>query len=529
MPVRMTSLLAAIVAMSPPVWALDTDSLKLIADEIPYPQMQFGISVGLSADNVLLSSREDPRALLDEAQKRLAEDPNDPEAHSKRGLALYLLREDGAHEEFARAAELWRPIVQQQPDNLEARVGLLRALWETDERQNTAAQVKELADQHPELWWPHFALGQQTADALFGLLGVGYLGSIPPPDFNDPQAVADWGKHFPQEHVAGMAEAIRNAREDPEGFRSLAEKLADEALAHLDKAAKAAPEEIAPAVLTFLVHWQLGMLKGVAEGGLTPGIYDAAHDELLKLAEAHPEIPRLRLFANFQQVLGAMVRGQVTDFLGVWDQFTPEDQQRLTADEEATRRILATPDGQASDTYELAALYSLLHGKLDEGIETLRKSTEQDPTSGERWEAYVGVLTQTNDVGAVQAAIGEALKHTDDGTLRCALAKVYQKQGDLAKADAELEAAIALNDDRATFARVMLGVLRLKSGNVEGAIPPLQAASAQWREDGLCETALALALALSGKQPEAAAHIAKAAELSPANRLVARAVDIIGK
>jgi tetratricopeptide (TPR) repeat protein len=212
----------------------------------------------------------------------------------------------------------------------------------------------------------------------------------------------------------------------------------------------------------------------------------------------------------------------------VWGLLGPQDQEQLTADELATREILQSEAGRTPDAYELAAVYLLLRGDSSGALQTLRESTQHDPASSERWEAYIGVLTQTADLAAVQAAIEQALQQVDNGTLRCALAKVHQKRGELPEAEAQLEAAIALNDDRATFARVMLGVLRLKAGDAAGAVAPLQVAAADWREDGLCEAALGIALALSGQEAEAPAHVAKAVKLSPNDRLFAHAAGIIG-
>ncbi|MBM3499819.1 MAG: hypothetical protein FJX74_14255, partial [Armatimonadetes bacterium] len=414
----------ALLMIASPVSALDAGSLKLIVAELPYPQMQFGLSVGLSGSDALLMTPADPRELLADADRRLAAKADDPQACFDRGRAREMLRDPGAEEDYRRAVELWRPIAGAEPDNVQARLGLARALVPMGDWPTAQPLAQELAAQHPELWWPHFALAQHVAGALFGLLGTGFLGSIEPPDFDDPQAVAEWGKPFPAERVPAMLEALRRAPEDPSALDVPAQQLAAEALAHLTRAQQAAPEEIAPPVLAFLIHWQLGMLQSREAGS-----YDAAHEELFALAEAHPEIIRLRLFANFQRVLGAMVRGRAGGFLSVWHRFSAEDQAQLAADEAATRQMLKSEAGRTPDAYELAGVYSLLHGDLDGALATLRESTEQDPTSGERWEAYVGVLTQQNDLPAVQTAVEQALRHADNGTLRCALAKVHQKRG----------------------------------------------------------------------------------------------------
>jgi len=442
-------------------------------------------------------------------------------------VALEMLEDRAATEAYRRAAELWRPLAEAQAEDVAARLGLARALAQAGDWAGAEPLVKGLAEGHPDLWWPHFALAHHTAGALFGLLGARYSDAAAPPNPDDPQAVAAWSKQFPAEYVSVILDALRKAPEDPGAVVLLAEQLGAQALADLDRARQAAPDELAPQVLTFLIHWQLGMRSADEKG--EQGAFDAAHAELLQLAEAHPDIPRLRLFANFQSVLGAMVRGQVEDFIGVWNRLTPQDRERLTADEAATRALLQTDAGRTPDAYELAALYQLLRGDVEAALTTLRESTEHDPASRERWEAYIGVLTQGSDLGAVKAAIEQALQHADNGTLRCALAKVYQKQGDRAAAEAQLEAAIALHDDRAAFARVMLGLLRLKADNAAGAIAPLEAAAVESRENGLCEAALGIALALAGREAEAPAHIAEALKLSPHDRLFAHAAGIIGQ
>ena len=519
-------LVALGLAFASPAGALDVESLKWVAAELPYPQMQFGIAVGLSATDAALMTSANPQELLADADRRLAENPDDPQARFDRGAALEVLQDSAASTEYRRAAEFWRPRVEAQPEDVTARLGLARAVTQSGDWAAARPLVAALAGQHPELWWPHFALAQSTAGALFGLLGAGSAGA--PVDLDDAEAVAEWGKHFPPERLPAMIEALRRAPADPQAVPTLAQQLAEEALADLGRARQAAPEELSPAVLVFLIHWQLGMMPGPTGEG-PPAAFDTAHAELFELAAAHPDVPRLRLFANFQRILAAMVRSQASDFLSVWGRFSPEDQAQLAADEAATRAILATEKGRTSDAYELAGVYSLLHGDLAGGLQTLRENTQVDPKSGERWEAYVGVLTRANDLAKVQAAIEEALAQVDNGTLRCAQAKVLQKQGKTAEAEAELEAAIALNDEQVTFARLMLGVLRLKVGKAEGAVAPLEAAAPRSGENGLCEAALGIALALTGKEVEARPHIARALALSPNDRLFAHAAAIIGE
>ena len=516
---------------APSALALDVGSLKLIVAELSYPLLNFTFGVNMTQRDFGAMLPERATALRAAAEARLAENPDDAQAHLDRGLALKVLEETDAAAEFARAAELWRPTVEAQPGNTEAKLGLARALTEKGDWEAAQPLVGELAEQHPELWWPHFALGERSAEALGSLVMV-HLG-VPPsmraPDPTDPRAVAEWARCLPVEYADAFVEALRKAQEDPEAFRTLAGQLAEEAVAHLQAAAHAAPDEIAPPLGIANVQGVLWTLEAASHGERTLAAYRATFDTLARLADDHPELIRLRLFVSFQRVMEAMMRGQVDGFVDVWGRFGPEDQQLLTSDEATIRGMLDTPASQISDTYELAALYPLMRGDIAGGLETLRQNTERDATSAERWEAYLGALGQTRGIDAAQAPLEQALAHLDSGKLRCALAKVYASRDDTDSATAELGKAIALNDDHAAFAQVMLGVLRLKSGDFEGAVAPLQAAAPQRPDDALCHAALGLALALTGKQAEAAAEIGAATRLDANSRLFAHAADIIGK
>jgi tetratricopeptide (TPR) repeat protein len=222
-----------------------------------------------------------------------------------------------------------------------------------------------------------------------------------------------------------------------------------------------------------------------------------------------------------------MTKAQGTDFAQLWQQIAPEDRELLTRDELATSAMVKEEGGRISDAYELLAVYGLLHGNLQDALARLRESTEIDPSSAERWEAYIGTLTRTGDIEAIGAAIDEALRHVDNGTLRSGAAKVHQKRGDLDAAETQLLAAIGHEDEQATFARLMLGIVRTKQGRAEEALEPLRAAANAWVDDHLAEAALALALALTGDEEEAATRIARAKSIAPDDPLVQRAAELL--
>jgi Flp pilus assembly protein TadD len=75
----------------------------------------------------------------------------------------------------------------------------------------------------------------------------------------------------------------------------------------------------------------------------------------------------------------------------------------------------------------------------------------------------------------------------------------------------------------------MLGVVRLKRGDLDGAAEQLRLAAEAWTEDGQAEAALALTLALAGKAEEASSHLAKARKLSPNEALYQRAAEALAR
>jgi tetratricopeptide (TPR) repeat protein len=502
--VRLVLVLVATSVVAPPAaFSLDIESLKLIVAELPYPSLNFALGVTFSIRQTGLLGLGDPVEALQVADEQLAAGLDNPAAHLRRGMALEALGRDGFHDEYARAVELWQATADRDPEDADARLGLAKALVQAGEIEEAAPLVKDLAVSRPDLWWPHYALAR---------LAMG--------EFSDLVISADMS-----------ADAAAGGEEDPEAFATRVQQIADNALVHADDALKASPGEPAARVLKLLIRTQAA-LWGAMRGEEGAGLQTLAEmsDELREVAQVCPAEPQIQAFARWTTVCRSLVRsGGAEDLSGLWRYLAPEDQRLLTEGELATNAMVQQEAGRIPDAYELLAVYAMLHGNDREAFDRLAESTRQDPTSPERWEAYIGAMTRTGDLEQIESVLREAIQHVDNGKLRCALAKVHQKRGETEAAEQELAAAIELADDHEPFAHLMLGVLRLKHGNAEGAVEPLQAATEQWTEGGLAEASLALSLALSGKQEAAAEHIARAREISPDKTLYQRAAETIGQ
>lgn len=499
------SLIGASLLIQSAALSLDTESLKLVVSELPYPSLSFDLGVTFSVRQTALIGLGDPVQALKTADEQIAAQPDDPAAHLRRGMALEALGRDDFRDEYSRAEELYQVTAEKNPQDGDAQLGRAKALLQLGELEQVAPLLQDLTAHHPDLWWPHYALARQTMG-----------------EFSDLVVSADMTAARPASAEAGEA---------PEAFYNRAEQIADNALMHVEDALKASPGEPAARVMKLLIRIQAtlwGAVRGEAPSGLQ--VFAQVSDELRQVAQACPDDPQLQAFARWTTVCRSLVRaGGGEDLSGLWHSLPAEDRRLLAEDELATNAMVEHEPGRIPDAYELLAVYAMLHGDDPEALNRLAESTQQDPGSAERWEAYIGAVTRTGDLDRIESVLREAMQHVDNGKLRCALAKVYQKRGEPDAAEQELLSAIALADDHQTFARLMLGILRLKRGNAEAAVEPLQTAAEQWREGGLAEASLALALALSGKQKQAAEHIARAREISPDETLYERAAEIIGQ
>jgi len=501
----LTLLVLLAIAMPSRSPAIDMESLKLVAGQLPFPSLNFELGVKFSVRQTALLGLGDPMQALQAAEQQIAADPDDPTAHLQRGMALEALSREGFEDEYARAVELLKPLREADPDDVDIQVDLARAQVQAEAFDEAAPSVKELAQKHPELWWPHYALARRTMDEFM--------------------ASVDWSD------LSALRPLTQPEGDDPEAFRTRIQQIADNALMEVEEALRASPGEPAPRVLAVLIRTQAA-LWGAMGSEEPPGLelFAQMSDELSDVARDCPGEPQIQVFARWTTITKVLSRiGGGDEFSGLWRRLPADDQARLAEDELATSAMVGEESGQIPDAYELLAVYAMLHGDDTEAVARLKESTDQDPSSAERWEAYIGAITRTGDLAEIEAALRGAEEHVDSGKFRAAIAKVYQKRGEVERAEQELLGAIEVGDEYAPFAQLMLGVLKLKNGDVEGAIGPLRAAIEAPREPSLAEAALAVALALSGEQAEAAEHIAKAREIDPDDALYERAAGIIGK
>jgi len=470
--------------------AADQDTLKLIVGELPLPSITFQLGISMTVSQTALVGLGDPIAALKAADEGIAQNPGDAGAHLRRGMGLEVLGRPGREEEYARAVYLYKQALDARADDLAARIGWTRAKVQLDAWDDARPVIKALAMEHPELWWPHMARAIDT--------------------------MTNWD--------------ARSAPAEPEALRNALAQTMDNALAEVGEALRTSPDEPAPRWLGAMLRWLREMPKPSGSGGAaSPAVLAAVDPELREVAKACPGEPMLQVFARWATATRAMMEaGGEGDMAGMWQRMRAQDQRALTEDELATAAMVRTEAGRIPAAYELLAVYAVLHGDDTGAKAWLKQSVDYDPASAERWLAYVANLARLGEVGEMGSAVQEALAKVNNGKLRCTAAKLCALRAEWAEAEKAAQAAVAVGDESLPLAQLMLGVVRLKAGNAAGAVEPLSAAAPRWTEDGLAEASLALALALTGQQPEAAGHIAKARELSPNERLYERAAQAIG-
>ena len=504
--------MALALCLAAPAPAQDAEALQKVIDALPYPGMNFDLGVAIGEREVAIMHLGSPDSVLSEAEARLKTAPEDARAHLQRALALKALDMDGFEEEYERATDLGRAAVEADADDVQARLVLAQSLFESGDTEAALPLIEGLAADQPDLWWPHFALARSGAAALWDLVAV--FNAQKAGDYETEAEFLEWFEGAKTPALEGLGGAIYAAREDTEALGNLLQQLADNATAHLARAREAAPDEPSVRLFGVLIHLQAFLAHaGVTQDASSLDAFAAISGELDAVSEEFPAYVEITTFARWATVCRAMVNCESPDFMGIWRHLRPEDRRQLTRDELATLALIRQLDVPPSDVYELAAVYAMLHGDLHGAIEHLKQSTVAAPTDPERWEAYIGTLTRTGDLELVAAESAEGLKHLDDAILRCALAKTSQKLGDLEAAEEHLVAVVEQGGEWLPFARLMLGVLRLKQGDAEGALELLQAAVADSPGDPLAHAAIGAALASEGEEDEAKAHFIRAKEL----------------
>jgi len=487
LPVALAAVLAAGTGAAR---AADQDMLKLIVGELPLPPITFQLGISMAVGQTALVGLGDPIAALKAADGRIAQNPNDADPHLRRGMALEVLDRPGREEEYARAAYLYQQAMDARADDVDARIGWARAKAQLNAWDEVRPAIRALATEHPELWWPHMALAIDT--------------------------MASWD--------------AKSAPAEPEALSNALAQVMDNALAEVGEALRASPDEPAPRWLAAMLHWLREVPRSSGPGGAaSPGVLARVDPELREAAKACPGEPMLQVFARWATATRAMMEaGGEGDMPGMWQRMRAQDQRMLTEDELATAAMVRTEAGRIPPAYELLAVYAVLHGDDGGAKAWLKQSVDYDPASAERWLAYVANLARLGEVGEMGSAVQEALAKVNNGKLRCTAAKLCALRADWAEAEKAAQAAVAVGDESLPLAQLLLGVVRLKAGNAAGAVEPLSAAAPRWSENGLAEASLALALALTGKQAEAAEHIAQARRLTPDERLYERAAQAIG-
>ena len=525
MSLRRLMLLAAVLlpGLAP---AADIDGLTELVGAMSYPQIDLTARVSLSLRDVALLHAGDPARLLGDADARLVAAPDDPHAHLWRAMALEGLGRESYDVEYAKAAELFRAEVHADPDNTTARLGLAQALWEGGKEDEALPIVDELVDAAPDLWWPRLAQARDAAKPLWELVDL--LARMRGMEFGSTDEFSAWFETAKTPAISGLASAIDAGRRDPEALGDLIQQLAGNSLMLTQEASEVSGGALSPGLFAVLVRVQAS-LAGTMAGGetSTSGGFAAVADELARLADEHRADVKVQVFARWASIDRALARAGTANPMNAWPALLDLDRRELTMGEFGAVSLLKQDGGDDSDVYELLSVYALLHGNLGGALDRLRESTQVDPTSAERWEAYIGTLTRTGDIDAIGEAAREGLQHSDSSTLRCVAAKVYQKQNDLVASERELLAAIGHDDDRKPLAQLMLGVTKLKQGNLDAALDRLRPAADGWTTDAQAETALAIAWALSGDQAEASAHIDRALTLNPDDEVAAEVRSLI--
>src|SRR5262249_8659198 len=139
-------------------------------------------------------------------------------------------KKEEARATYERAVEWFRRRTAQEPNDVSARVGLGRALAETEQNQEAEATLRRCVQQAPDDWRTWLALGEillfkewSVLEEIGGRAGVGVGPAL----------------------TGNMQKLAKKLREDETACRRLAEcvRIGDEALECFHKAVAAGPNE----------------------------------------------------------------------------------------------------------------------------------------------------------------------------------------------------------------------------------------------------------------------------------------------
>jgi tetratricopeptide (TPR) repeat protein len=173
--------------------------------------------------------------------------------------------------------------------------------------------------------------------------------------------------------------------------------------------------------------------------------------------------------------------------------------------------------GHADAEYNLGAAYSQ-HGCYAAAVPHLEKAATLDPENPENWYSLGMAASHADALETARQALEQAIAlGRDDGTLRAALASVYQRLHQPAAAIEQAHRALHFQLDQRLCGQLhsVIGACYAEMGDTEGALVHLQKAVHADPEDATDQHNLGMMYARREQFAAALPHLTKAAALLP--------------
>ena len=444
---------------------------KALVDRLSVPKQSLNLYISFS-NRELKPRIADPLADIHAAAAKIGAGTDDAETHLHLADALGQAdRGDEAGREYAKAADMYEPVVKAHPQDWNAHLAYGKALSHAQRVGESLDQFEAAANGDPKLW-----------EAMV-------------------------------EFVDGMTPLILEARNG--GKTEEARKYIAAAQEMAERAVKAAPDRPEPHISRFMSHWWEQFLTPGKGDGSGFSNYGTIAQDLHKAADLAPQYPKLRLTAYFIELVPALAQcADTDDFAGAIAKLPQAFRDRMPAIEAGLTKIATSPD-ISEPTWLLLGIMSYFKGDAAEAVGRLQKALDADPKESRALELQIGLAMSKKDWPATDRLLEALVKRNDNGRTRCWIGRVAAQKGDHAGAETAYRKAMEM-PDALPDALLGLGISILKrGGDANEAALKLRRAVEAAPDNADAHLGLATALALAGDREEARKEIDVAGKLAP--------------
>jgi tetratricopeptide (TPR) repeat protein len=457
---------AAFVLRAPSSAMAQADHAKL-REQLLLPRIDMMVAYTFGVRAEILPEVASVEAKFDAAQLRKSlKEGADPEGWWRLSQ-LYERTEDHPHAaEAARtAAALFDKEVKNRPADWQLQMRFGQVLVDAERDGEGEAAIRKAGELAPHEWQPKAALGEclfrETLSDLYGA-GRGYI--------SEEDA---WSKAFSTGRPTDekIAQARRRIKEGAEAMNRAVDLAPREPGPYLRRAAFKTQQKVwAETFLDSLAKYPPGKSVDWTQfrAAMQAAKFEpAALADASRAVEVAPDSVDTIATEVLLNLLGAVAESGATyGTSSFWTRIPASSRKRFQDRMADLRRISAGTDKSIASR-AFALLGFLQYTVTSEGRaaeEAYRKSLEADPNRAEAYEALTGLLISQSRLADLIPLMQARVKARPSTRNHFLLAKAYEKNGRMRDAEAQIDAALAIDPDD-MLAGIGKAVLQMKSGD----------------------------------------------------------------